>query len=219
MLLNKQLEFERKNRGISKKRLAQIIEKGTGLTFQVDTIRRWESGASTIDPRGLAFLSIVYETTMEDLVSEDVEPVTNEKEKNYRFGKEVSEYCLVENITEFTMRFEVVDSRDWIVIPKYDLIMRCYEDYLKHEQADYFACKAAYEVCRDWMVNRKRLDDTDDKLYNRIYNDRAGYLGIREMRDPVDYLELLEELEAVVDDIAGYLELFETGGFNRWEYI
>ncbi|MBP2097695.1 hypothetical protein [Enterococcus rivorum] len=219
MLLNKQLEIERKNRGISKKRLVQIIEQGTGLTFQVDTIRRWESGISSIDPRGLAFLSILYDITMEDLVSEDVEPVIDNKEKYYKFGKEISEYCLVENITEFTMRYEVVDSRDWIVTPKYDLIMRCYEDYLKREQADYFACKAAYEVCRDWMVNIKELDYTDDRLYNRIYDDSAGYLGIREKRDPVDYLDLLEELEAVVDDISGYLELFETGGFDKWEYI
>lgn len=219
MLLNKQLEIERKNRGISKKRLAQMIAKGTGLTFQVDTIQRWESGKSTIDPRGLAFLSALYEITMEDLVSEDVVPVIDAKEKNYRFGKEIREYCSVENVTEFINRYEVVDSRDWLMLPKYDLIMRCYEDYLKHEKEDYFACKAAYEMCRYWMVNVRKKDDIDAKLYNRIYDDRAGYLGIREKRDSVDYLNLLEELEAVVDDISGYLELFETGGFSKWEYI
>lgn len=217
MLLNKQLEIERKSKGLSKRELAQIIKTSTGLTFQVETIHRWEMGITTIDPRVLAFLSKLYNVSIEDLVSEHVDSVVNNKEKYYEFGKDISEYCSVENMAEFIRKYEVVNSNEWVVAPKYDLIMRCYEDYLKTEHGSYSACKVAFDTCQYWMLQDKSYDE--DHLYNRIYDDGAGYLRIREKRDPVSYIELLEELEAVIDDISGYLELFETGGFNQWEYI
>ncbi|WP_099221578.1 helix-turn-helix domain-containing protein [Listeria costaricensis] len=217
MLLNEQLEIERKNRGLSRNKLAQIIKARINLSFQVETIRRWELGISTIDPRVLAFLSELYGISIEDLVSEKIEPLTN-KEKYYRFGKDISEYCSIENITEFIRRYEIVNSNDWITTPKYDLIMRCYEDFLKKESGSYIACKTAFEVCQDWMTDEVEYTDKD-KLYQRIYDDNAGYLGVKEKRDPIDYIDLLEELERAVDDISSYLELFEMGGFNKWEYI
>ena len=42
MLLHKQLEFERKKKGISVEGLSKIIEITTGLAFHLDTIRYWE---------------------------------------------------------------------------------------------------------------------------------------------------------------------------------
>lgn len=56
MKLSKQLKIERKSKGLSKQKLVQIIEKSIGLTFQVDTIHRWETGKTPIDPRVLAFV-------------------------------------------------------------------------------------------------------------------------------------------------------------------
>ncbi|PZG33370.1 XRE family transcriptional regulator [Listeria ivanovii] len=218
MRLNEQLEVERKNKGFSKKKLVEIIEETIGLTFQVGTIKRWESGISTIDPKALAFLSELYDISIEDLVSEEVSPIMNNGERYYKFGKTINSFCSVENIGEFISKYEIVQSNDWVVTPKYDLIMRCYEDNLKIEDDSYCNCKAAYDVCKNWMVDKNRSYH-EDQFYRRIYDDGAGYLGIKEKRDPVNYLDLLEELEAVVDDIGGYLELFDTGGFNRWEYI
>lgn len=219
MQLNEQLEVERKKKGFSKKQLTKIVEDGIGISIQVDTIRRWEIGETTIDPRVLVFFSELYDITIEDLVSENIEPIFDDNEKYYKFGKEISEYCVIENITEFITRYEIVNSNHWIVAPKYDLIMRCYEDFLKNNQADYFACKNAYQSCSRWMMEKRVKYVDENRLYSRIYNDSAGFIGIKDKRDPVDYLDLLEELEASLDDIIGYLELFEKEGFNRWEFI
>lgn len=218
MRLNEQIEIERKNKGLSKKKLVQIIEESIGLTFQVETIKRWETGTSSIDPKVLAFLSELYDVSIEDLVSVEIEPTMNNGERYYRFGKDISDYCSIENITEFVNKYEVVQSNDWVVTPKYDLIMRCYEDHLKVEDDSYYNCKAAYDICKRWMVDNNRSYN-EEQLYRRIYDDSAGYLGIKEKRDPVNHLDLLEELETVLHDIGGYLELFDIGGFDRWEYI
>lgn len=184
----------------------------------METIKRWESGTSSIDPKVLAFLSELYDVSIEDLVSEEIEPIMNNGERYYRFGKDISDYCSVENIAEFVNKYEVVQSSDWVVTPKYDLIMRCYEDHLKIEDNGYYNCTAAYDICKRWMVDNKRSYN-EEELHRRIYDDSAGYLGVKEKRDPVNHLDLLEELEAVLHDICGYLELFDIGGFDRWEYI
>ncbi|MFS7392056.1 helix-turn-helix domain-containing protein [Carnobacterium maltaromaticum] len=192
MRLNEQIEIERKNKGLSKKKLVQIIEESIGLTFQVETIKRWELGTSSIDPKVLAFLSELYDVSIEDLVSEEIEPIMNNGERYYRFGKDISDYCSVENIAEFVNKYEVVQSSDWVVTPKYDLIMRCYEDHLKIEDNGYYNCTAAYDFCKRWMVDNKRSYN-EEELHRRIYDDSAGYLGVKEKRDPVNHLDLLEE--------------------------
>ena len=219
MNLNEQLEVERKKKGLSKRQLTKIIEDEIGKKIHVDTIRRWEVGETTIETRVLVFLSELYDVTIEDLVFEDVEPVIDDKEVHYKFGKEISDYCSVENITEFVRKYEIVNGNHWVVAPKYDLIMRCYEDFLKTDQVSQSSCYSAYESCRSWLTNKRVSCKDEDRLSTRIYDDAAGYVGIKDKRDPVDHIDLLEELETVIDDIEGYLELFEKEGVNRWEFI
>ncbi|MGX7023214.1 helix-turn-helix domain-containing protein [Vagococcus hydrophili] len=218
MILHEQLKIERKKKGISVKDLTEIIEDEIGINLQVSTIQRWEQGSNSIDTRVLGFLSELYEVSIEDLVSEDIDPIIDNKDKYYQFGKNISAYCLVQNISEFVRKYEIANRSEWVVAPKYDLIMRCYEDFLKEDETTgYHSIKSAYKACHFWLKNCEKRKENE--LIYCIFDDAAGYLSIREKRDPVDYIGVLEELEILTDDISGYLELFETGGFEKWDYI
>lgn len=217
MILHEQLKIERKKKGISLKKLTEIIESEIGIKLQVSTIKRWEQGIHSIDTRVLSFFSELYEVSIEDLVSENIDPIIDNKDKYYQFGKEVSDYCSVQNISEFVRNYEIANRSEWVVAPKYDLIMRCYEDYLKRDAVGYHSINTAFENCHFWLENYEKRKENE--LIYCIFDDNAGYVSIREKRDPVDYIGVLEELEILMGDISGYLELFETGGFKKWDYI
>lgn len=219
MKLNEQLRIERKNNRYSITNLAEKIAKNTGLFFSESAIRNWENGQHDIDIRALAYLSDLYGVSIEDLVSEEIEPKLNYEDIYYQFGKEISEYCSVEDSTEFMIRYEIVDKSQWITAPKYDLIMRCYEDYLRENQPSYYACLGAYRYCEYWLQrdDRSKYNKTNLELFELIYDDRAGKVGVNEKRDPINHIKLISELEMMLGDIRFDLECASEGDGTVWE--
>ncbi|GGP11168.1 helix-turn-helix domain-containing protein [Oceanobacillus neutriphilus] len=220
MILSDQLQKERKKKNLTLENLSGLISEELNLVFHVNTLKSWESGDTSIDVRVLPFLSTLYGVSIEDLVDEQIEPEEDRVERFFLFGKEISEYCQVSNLQDFLRGFQIVNKEDWIIAPKYDLIMRIYRDYLKREELFSSVFDSLRENLQYWLGEDERWKSGE--LYMNIYDDSAGYTSIEDERDPISPIshgELLIEIEALMKDLNAYLEIYERAGFKRWEYL
>lgn len=223
MNLAMQLKFERKKMKLSVRELSELlINKGIS-GCSVDSIKKWESQTQTaeINIKALSCLSNLYGVSVENLVDENVGPMESLDVEFFKLGQQINEYCDVHDATGFFQRYQVFDKNEWLAVPKYDVIMRIYEDYLKGDNLG---------VCslRDVVVNLNRIlfewpqhHNSNSEFVSNLHTDSAGYVDIEDKRDPVNYMRLRRELEALKSDLGLYLEIYDGTELevDKWKFL
>lgn len=225
MQFNKQLEVERKKRGLTLTKLSKQITEYTGNPTTDDRVRNWELGISEIDISSLRYLCGLYNIKADDFLDSGIEPDFDLNQQYYQFGKQIYDYCQVDNIFEFLKTYDIADGNEWFFVPKYDIIARTYEDYLKKDNVDNIEisrCKAALNNLRFWMVTKDSHNaEPAESLMDILHIDNSGKLSIADVRDPISMNQVMYELEELRTDIVSVLQssIFDERGINPWRYI
>ncbi|KAA9612716.1 XRE family transcriptional regulator [Listeria monocytogenes] len=225
MEFHKQLEVERKKAGLTLKKLAQIITENTGNIITSDRLRNWELGISDIDISSLSYLCKLYNISADNFLDFEVEPDLDLKQQYYQFGKQINDYCQVDNICEFLKAYDIAEFKDWFFVPKYDIIARTYEDNLKEdgiEDIELYRCKAALDNLTFWMIDKFiNKEGTPEDVNEILYIDRSGKLSVTDTRDPVNIQQVMVEIESLNTDLMSMLQdsFFEEKGVDSWQYI
>ncbi|WP_270994295.1 helix-turn-helix domain-containing protein [Listeria seeligeri] len=225
MEFHKQLEVERKKRGITLTKLAKQITEYTGNSMTSDRVRNWELGISEIDVTSLRYLCMLYSIKADDFLNSDVDPDFDLNQQYYQFGKQINDYCQVDNIFEFLKIYDIADERDWIFVPKYDIIARTYEDYLKKDTIDDLElsrCKTALTNLRFWMIEMDSCnDESAESIMDILHVDNPGKLSITDTRDPISINQVMYEIEELRTDLISVLQssIFDEKEVNPWRYI
>lgn len=225
MKFHKQLEVERKKRGLTLKKLSKQITEHTGNVTTDERIRNWELGISEIDIPSLRYLCTLYNIKADDFLDSNVDPDFDMNKQYYQFGKQINDYCKVDNIFEFLKTYDIADERDWIFVPKYDIIARTYEDYLKKDDIDdleLYRCKAALTNLRFWMIEMESCnDELSESILDILHVDNSGKLSITDTRDPISINQVMYEIEELRTDLISVLQssIFDEKEVNPWRYI
>ncbi|EAC8513000.1 XRE family transcriptional regulator [Listeria monocytogenes] len=222
MKFHKQLEVERKKRGLTLTKLSKQITEYTGIITTDERIRNWELGISEIDIPSLKYLCTLYNIKADDFLNSHVEPDLDLDQRCYQFGKQIYDYCQVDNIFEFLKTYDIADEKDWIFVPKYDIIARTYEDYLKADDTydlDTYRCEAALTNLLFWLVDMDYYDvRSPETIMNVLHIDDSGKLGITDKRDPISMNQVMYELEMLRKDLVSVLEnpIFDEKEVSTW---
>ncbi|MBC2196610.1 helix-turn-helix domain-containing protein [Listeria booriae] len=225
MKFHKQLEVERKKRGLTLTKLSKQITDYTGNVTTDERIRNWELGISEIDILSLRYLCTLYNIKADDFLDSHVEPDLDLNQRYYQFGKQIYDYCQVENIFEFLKTYDIANEKDWIFVPKYDIIARTYEDHLKQDDAydlDTYRCEAALANLHLWMVEMdSRNVKSPETIMDALHVDDPGKLSIIDKRDPISINQVMYELEKLRKDLGSVLEkpIFDEKEIDTWLYI
>ncbi|MBC1210055.1 helix-turn-helix transcriptional regulator [Listeria booriae] len=225
MRFHEQLEVERKKRGLTLTKLSEQITENTGKATTDERIRNWELGISEIDVPSLRYLCTLYNIKADDFLDSDVDPDFDLNQQYYQFGKQIYDYCQVDNMFEFLKIYDIVYEKDWIFVPKYDIIARTYEDYLKKDDMDDLEksrCKAALTNLHFWMVEMDSYTEgASESIMDILHVDNPGKLSIADERDPVNMNQVMYELEELRTDLISVLQssIFDEKEVNPWRYI
>lgn len=211
MELAKRLKFERKRRGMSRVQLSKLLSH-LGVSFcSAASIRKWESVSDDeINVEALTTISIVYGISIEELVDGDVDVNVNinPEQEFYEIGNVIGRYCDVHDASEFFTRYQLFDKECWISAPKYDLISRLYNMYLKNDKQSLASCYTVLSVLKDWLIDVPDLHRESSEIVHNLYEDSA-YVEIDDSREPAEYIQIHKELNYLQDDLGEFLEVFE----------
>ena len=174
--------------------------------------------------RALAALSDLFKVPCDDLINPTVDPVKSYETEYFKLGKEIVENCDTHDLTAFLKKFQLYKQSEWVVAPKYDLVMVLLNHYMR-DDGDEVTSNEVYYLIKNlklWLVDAPEMERKDNMYMSQIGRyDGAGHLSIDDKRDPISLIDLLKELENMNGDLEGYFEIFENNemGFSSWNYL
>ncbi|WP_323703775.1 helix-turn-helix transcriptional regulator [Mammaliicoccus sp. Dog046] len=217
MELGIKLEFERRIRGLDKKELADILNDFTQSRFYTKRkIKDLESNRCDFTYRIINDLASYFSISISEFLEKDWESYNKSEIRSINFN--IEEYFhghsngmpkTFKNLSDIIPNFDLVKSRDWVSLPKYDFIMRDYYDFLfkdvSKESSDILFYRSVSFVDHLEMFGAFEHKNTW-KFPINLEIDSAGYTSFNDKREPIDMNALIHNIEFAQSEIRSVFE-------------
>lgn len=130
MLLANKLSLERTIRGWTQKRV--VSELRPCILISEKRIGQLEQGRAVPSLQEFSAFVKLYDLTSDGLLN----PIFADQANIETLNKYLSHHLIVQGNWSFYQKYQVINRQKWIAIPKYDLIIRLYDQYLKNSAND-----------------------------------------------------------------------------------
>ena len=233
MLFNEKLKMLRKEGNLTQEELAEK------LNVSRQAITKWESGDGTPDIENLKQLSIVFNTTIDELVKED-KNVTIEQKEQYNYFEEIEidhtknfdiNICKVFEVNimpnaEEKVKVEVLSNEDENIAEnykiKFDVLYNDFDiDIKSKKQAQdvkvniYLPEKYIEEIELNSKIKTLNISDLDVKKLE--YDGDLKYVNVRKSKGEIVLNATKCDIEANYDKLEGKLEVNTINSTARVE--
>lgn len=197
MLLANKLSLERTIRGWTQKRV--VSELRPCILISEKRIGQLEQGRAVPSLQEFSAFVKLYDLTSDELLN----PIFADQAKIETLNKYLSHHLIVQGNWSFYQKYQVINRQKWIAIPKYDLIIRLYDQYLKNSANDLLDVASFFKNVQFWF------DTFEEKTGLACCHDpAASTVESNDPRDPLPLEKVNNEAESLVADIDMFLELY-----------
>lgn len=210
MNISTKLVYERKSRKLTKNELAKKLNNTFRKSnYSKNFITKLEEGVIDWDFNTLDEISYFFGLTISEFLNkgwnlynkDELDDIAYYIKKHFDQG--TISLKTTKNFSDLIHNHDIVGKKDWISLPKYDIVLQEYYDYAKRDHQD---------ESNDIVIHRadKLLEKLDmfasfNKQNNpfpfRISYDSAGHTSITDKREPIDFLDLFKKIELALSKI------------------
>lgn len=217
MNISTKLAYERKNRKLTKNELAKKLNN----TFKSDIyskkiIAKLEENEEIWNFNILDEVSYIFGLTISEFLNkgwnlynrEELDDITYHIKQYFDEGN--ISLRTTKNFSDLIYNHDIVNNNNWVTLPKYDIILQIYHDFCKKDFNDESNDTIIYRGER--LLEKLELfaplhkKNKNSSFPFRISYDTAGHTSITDKREPVNFLNLVNKIEASLFTIKAFYE-------------
>lgn len=214
MELAEKLLYERKYHKLTKTELAQKLNKlFRKNNYSKSLIINLEEGIIDWDFNTLDEISYFFGLTISEFINKgwnlynksELDNIAYYIKKHFDFG--FISLKTTKNLSDLIQSCDIVGKKDWVSFPKYDIILKEYYDYTKHNNQDESNDIVIQRA--DKLLNKLEMftlpKDQDNTFPFKIRGDVTHTSAI-DKREPIHFLDLLKKVELALPKIKEFFE-------------